>query len=146
MADGLVYLTGDPGDHMYNQAKYGPVDFITGDYLAGKSGWLRCIASQRRNPTLTIPLSEMNMANDAEAYRNGQHPGWVSTAWDGLCKSIEMLNEKRIKVVINGGCLNPRGLAEKTHNLASPLPQKRHWFDTSLTNTLDVRSKRRSWI
>lgn len=27
----------DPGEHMYNQAKYGPVDVITGDYLAGKS-------------------------------------------------------------------------------------------------------------
>ncbi|EAA33181.2 DUF1446-domain-containing protein [Neurospora crassa] len=84
----------DPGDHMYNQAKYGEVDFITGDYLA-----------------------ELNMANDAEAYRNGQHPGWMPTAWDGLCKSVEILKEKRIKVIINGGCLNPRGLAEKTHNL-----------------------------
>jgi len=26
----------DPGEHMLNQAKYGPVDVITGDYLAGK--------------------------------------------------------------------------------------------------------------
>ena len=25
----------DPGVHMYNQAKYGDVDVITGDYLAG---------------------------------------------------------------------------------------------------------------
>lgn len=25
----------DPGIHMYNQAKYGQVDVITGDYLAG---------------------------------------------------------------------------------------------------------------
>ena len=25
----------DPGRHMYNQAKYGEVDVITGDYLAG---------------------------------------------------------------------------------------------------------------
>ena len=29
----------DPGIHMYNQAKYGPVDVITGDYLAGMSDW-----------------------------------------------------------------------------------------------------------
>ena len=29
-------MTGDPGVHMYNQAKFGPVDVITGDYLAGK--------------------------------------------------------------------------------------------------------------
>jgi hypothetical protein len=27
----------DPGRHMFNQAKYGHVDVITGDYLAGKS-------------------------------------------------------------------------------------------------------------
>jgi hypothetical protein len=27
----------DPGIHMYNQAKYGAVDVITGDYLAGIS-------------------------------------------------------------------------------------------------------------
>jgi hypothetical protein len=25
----------DPGVHMYNQAKYGDIDVITGDYLAG---------------------------------------------------------------------------------------------------------------
>lgn len=100
---------------MYNQAKYGPVDFITGDYLAGKLGWFRCIASQQ--PSADPLFQELNMANDAEAYRNGQHPGWMPTAWDGLCKSVEILKEKRIKVIINGGCLSQRGLAEKTHNL-----------------------------
>ncbi len=31
--------------------------------------------------------------------------------------SIDLVAEKRIKVVLNGGCLNPRGLAEKTHEL-----------------------------
>lgn len=31
-------LTADPGILMYNQAKYGPVDVITGDYLAGRLG------------------------------------------------------------------------------------------------------------
>ncbi|TKA37666.1 hypothetical protein B0A54_11750 [Friedmanniomyces endolithicus] len=81
----------DPGDHMYNQAKYGPVDVITGDYLA-----------------------EINLGNDAEAYAAGQHEGWIPTAWDGLRQSIELIAEKRIKVVINGGALNPKGLAEKT--------------------------------
>jgi hypothetical protein len=32
---------------MYNQAKYGPVDFITGDYLAGESDRNYRIAIQR---------------------------------------------------------------------------------------------------
>lgn len=33
--------------------------------------------------------------------------------------SVDTINEKRIKVVINGGCLNPKGLAKKTHELVS---------------------------
>ncbi|KAE8331418.1 hypothetical protein BDV39DRAFT_218729 [Aspergillus sergii] len=84
----------DPGVHMYNQAKYGPVDVITGDYLA-----------------------EVNLAEHAEAMANAAHPGWAATAWDGLQQSLELLDEKRIKVVINGGSLNPKGLAEKTFDL-----------------------------
>ncbi|KAK3071673.1 hypothetical protein LTR53_008213 [Teratosphaeriaceae sp. CCFEE 6253] len=76
---------------MYNQAKYGPVDVITGDYLA-----------------------EINLGNDAEAFAAGKHDGWIPTAWDGLCQTVELAAEKRIKIVINGGALNPKGLAEKT--------------------------------
>ncbi|KAK4556572.1 hypothetical protein LTR86_006143 [Recurvomyces mirabilis] len=88
----------DPGEHMLNQAKYGPVDVITGDYLA-----------------------EVNLGNDAEAYAAGTHTGWIPTAWDGLQKSIDVIAEKRIKVIINGGALNPRGLAEETlHKLIEP--------------------------
>lgn len=79
---------------MYNQAKYGDVDVITGDYLA-----------------------EVNLANDAEAMVTSGHPGWMWTAWDGLQQTIELANEKRIKIVINGGGLNPKGLAEKTYEL-----------------------------
>ena len=41
------------------------------------------------------------------------------TAWDGLQQTVELANEKRIKIVINGGGLNPKGLAEKTYELAS---------------------------
>lgn len=45
------------------------------------------------------------------------HPEWAPTALDALQKSLELLNEKRIKVVINGGALNPKGLAERTVEL-----------------------------
>lgn len=79
---------------MLAQATGGPVDFITGDYLA-----------------------EMNLAEDADAYRAGKHPGWVSTAWEGIRDSIDVLAEKDIKVIINGGCLNPKGLAKKVAEL-----------------------------
>ncbi|KAH6643289.1 hypothetical protein BKA67DRAFT_665109 [Truncatella angustata] len=85
----------DPGDFMLHQAVSGPVDVITGDYLA-----------------------EANLAQHASAYSRGAHPGWVASAWDGLQKSLGAIAERRIKVVINGGALNPRGLAEATDKLA----------------------------
>lgn len=61
--------------------------------------------------------AEINLANNAEAYARGEHTGWIPTCWEGIEMSVDIVNEKRIKVVINGGCLNPRGLAEKTHEL-----------------------------
>lgn len=87
--------TPDPGDFMLHQATAGPVDVITGDYIA-----------------------EANLAQHSEAYTEGKHPGWSSSAWDGLRKSLEAINEHRIKVVINGGALNPKGLAQETDKLA----------------------------
>ncbi len=61
----------------------------------------------------------MNLAENAEAYKAGKHPGWVDTAWAGLQQSIEVIAERRIKVVINGGSLNPSGLARKVALLVS---------------------------
>lgn len=61
----------------------------------------------------------MNLAYAAEAFHRGENPGWIPSAWDGIQKSIDLLAERRIKLVINGGCLNPRGLAEKTHELVA---------------------------
>lgn len=80
---------------MLAQASAGPVDVITGDYLA-----------------------EANLAQHAEAYARGEHPGYVASAYYGLQLSLKVINEKRIKVVINGGGLNPKGLAEATHKMA----------------------------
>ncbi|KAH7086144.1 hypothetical protein FB567DRAFT_445051 [Paraphoma chrysanthemicola] len=79
---------------MHLQATLGDVDFITGDYLA-----------------------EVNIAENAQAHAAGTHPGWEKTAWDGIEQTIDVLNEKRIKVVVNGGAHNPRGLAEKVFEL-----------------------------
>ena len=84
----------DPGYKMLEQASLGDVDFITGDYLA-----------------------EVNIAENAEAMAAGTHPGYEFTAWDGIQQSIDVLNEKRIKVVVNGGALNPKGLAERVCKL-----------------------------
>lgn len=81
---------------MYRQATLGDVDFITGDYLA-----------------------EVNLANNAQAWRDGTHPGYEETAWEGLQQTIEVIAQKRIRVIINGGALNPKGLAWKTRLLVN---------------------------
>ncbi|OJI85780.1 hypothetical protein ABZX51_001140 [Aspergillus tubingensis] len=87
---------GDPAYEMYRQATLGDVDFITGDYLA-----------------------EVNLANNAQAWREGKHPGYEATAWEGLQQTIEVIAQKRIRVVINGGALDPKALALKTQALVS---------------------------
>ncbi|KAI0023405.1 hypothetical protein F4780DRAFT_769273 [Xylariomycetidae sp. FL0641] len=86
----------DPPSHMLAQATAGPVDVITGDYLA-----------------------EANLGQFAEAYRAGRHAGWLPSAQAALELSLPALAARRIKVVVNGGGLNPRGLAEHTHRLAA---------------------------
>ncbi|KAI9726218.1 MAG: hypothetical protein M1834_009388 [Cirrosporium novae-zelandiae] len=82
----------DPGYQMLRQIEGGPIDFVTGDYLA-----------------------EINIAANAEKYKNGIHPGYEPTARDGLKLSLDALNEKRVKVVINGGAQNPEGLAREVN-------------------------------
>ncbi|KAA8910927.1 hypothetical protein FN846DRAFT_937536 [Sphaerosporella brunnea] len=84
--------TSDPGYQMFRQATLGPIDVITGDYLA-----------------------ELNLALNARSYAAGTHPGYEPTARDGLLETLPILNEKGIKVILNGGALNPRGLAEEIH-------------------------------
>ncbi|KAF2115091.1 hypothetical protein BDV96DRAFT_646940 [Lophiotrema nucula] len=112
----------DPGYHMKYQAELGDVDFITGDYLA-----------------------EVNIAENAQAHAEGQHPGWEETAWDGIQQTIEILAEKRIKVIVNGGAHNPKGLAEKVQQLISEknLPLKVSYVlgDNLFDEVKDVQSK-----
>ncbi|KAJ5996415.1 hypothetical protein N7499_007268 [Penicillium canescens] len=85
---------GDPAYEMYRQATLGDVDFITGDYLA-----------------------EVNMANNVQAFRRGEHAGYEETAWEGIKQTIDVIADKGIKVAINGGALNPKGLAFKVDEL-----------------------------
>jgi hypothetical protein len=75
---------------MHRAATLGPVDMIVGDYLA-----------------------ELNLAWNSRAYSAGQHPGYERTAKDGLLQTLSELDRRRVKVIINGGGLNPRGLAEE---------------------------------
>ncbi len=66
---------------------------------------------------------EMNLAENAEAMKAGNHDGWEPTSWDGIHQTMEVLAHKNIKVIINGGALNPGGLARKTQQLVRPA-----WF------------------
>jgi hypothetical protein len=68
------------------------------------------------SPNLTNS-TEVNIAENAEAHAKGQHPGWEETAWDGIQQSIDLLDKKRIRVIVNGGAHNPKGLAEKIQQL-----------------------------
>lgn len=61
------------------------------------------------------------MANNAEMYAHGKHPGYEETAWQGLQQTIDVIHEKRIKVAINGGALNPGGLATRVAELVSSI-------------------------
>lgn len=57
------------------------------------------------------------MANNASAFQHGNHPGYEETAWEGLQQTIDVIADQGIKVVINGGALNPQGLAHKVDDL-----------------------------
>ena len=57
------------------------------------------------------------MANNAQAFQRGEHPGYEETAWEGIEQTIDVIAEKGIKIVINGGALNPKGLALKVDEL-----------------------------
>ncbi|KGO75568.1 Protein of unknown function DUF1446 [Penicillium italicum] len=105
---------GDPAYEIYRQATLGDIDFITGDYLAGEivsSGLLSFYPNSRGGTT------EVNLANNATAWRNGQHPGFEITAWEGLQQTIDVIAQKGIRVVINVGALDPKALALKVQDL-----------------------------
>lgn len=97
---------------MLTQATAGQIDVITGDYLAGKTKGFQDLAGKG---TVLIKPSEVNLAVYAEAFSAGEHPGYLPTALDGLTKSLDAIHTNGIKVIINGGALNPKGLAFVTH-------------------------------
>ncbi|CAG9953592.1 unnamed protein product [Clonostachys rosea f. rosea IK726] len=105
----------DPGVHMYNQARYGQVDVITGDYLA-----------------------EANLAEST--LKNAPH-AWVNTAYEGIKMSLDVINEKRIKVIVNGGALDPKGLAEEINKLVSE-PRLKNERSANNKSKYKVKEKR----
>lgn len=64
-------------------------------------------------------IIEMNLAEHAEAMAAGKHPGYDPYAFDGIEQSIDVIWEKRIKIILNAGALNPKGLAKEVTDLVS---------------------------
>jgi Acyclic terpene utilisation family protein AtuA len=93
---------GDGIDQVYRLARDGDVDAITADYLAEFNIAWKAIELTTR-PDL------------------GYEPNFLEQlAWQGGA-AARLLARKRIKVVHDGGALNPRGLAEKVHDYFSSL-------------------------
>lgn len=57
------------------------------------------------------------MADNAEAAAASERPGWIQSAYDGIVMSLDLISEKRIKVIVNGGCLDPRGMAKEVDQM-----------------------------
>jgi hypothetical protein len=118
---------------MYRQATLGDVDFITGDYLAGKL--LRSLSDG-----CSCCRVEVNLANNAETWRAGKHPGYEETAWEGIQQTMDVIAEKGIKVVINGGALDPKALALKVQDLVCPST----YVNLDMYHVNEKRSKKRT--
>ncbi|CRJ81712.1 hypothetical protein BN1708_001955 [Verticillium longisporum] len=88
-------IINDGIDQIYRLAKHGQVDAITADYLAEFNIAWKAIELQT-DPTLGY---EPNFLEQI-AWHNGD--------------AARLVAEKRIKIVHDGGALNPRGLVEKT--------------------------------
>jgi hypothetical protein len=57
--------------------------------------------------------TEANLAQNADSYSAGTHAGYDPNAYEGICMSLEPAAKSNIKIIVNGGALNPEGLARK---------------------------------
>ncbi|KPI40376.1 uncharacterized protein AB675_7778 [Cyphellophora attinorum] len=55
----------------------------------------------------------MNLAENAVAMTAGTHDGWEPHCYEGLEMCIDEIIARGVKVVVDGGALNPKGMAEK---------------------------------
>jgi hypothetical protein len=60
---------------------------------------------------------EVSLADNKDAMTTGKHGGWIDSCWDGIRASLDILACKSVKLIINGGGLNPAGLARETQKL-----------------------------
>ena len=56
----------------------------------------------------------MDVARNVEAMKVGSYPCYEPSILDRVTLSLDVIYEKRVKAIINGGALNPKFLAERT--------------------------------
>ncbi|MDJ0314319.1 acyclic terpene utilization AtuA family protein [Arthrobacter sp. H35-D1] len=89
---------GDRAEAFREMLEGGPVDFITGDYLA----------------ELTMLILARDRAKDPST-------GYAKTFLAQMRDSLALAMEKGVKIVVNAGGLNPAGLAAKLRELTATL-------------------------
>ena len=77
----------------------GPIDVLTGDYLA--------------ELTMGILYGQM--------LQRGQDKGYVSTFLKQLREIAKTCHDKKIKIVVNAGGLNPKSMSEEVHNILNEM-------------------------
>jgi hypothetical protein len=65
-------------------------------------------------------LAEANLAQNVGDFKSGDHIGYVKNAFEGLKLALDVAAEKKIKIIINGGALNPEGMARDIHKIVCP--------------------------
>lgn len=54
---------------------------------------------------------------DSTLPAKANRPAWIPSALDGISQSLDFINKKRIKIIVNGGGLDPKGLALEVDKL-----------------------------
>lgn len=103
----------DAAYQMLRQCVNGPIDVVTGDYLAG----LLIINIGKIGAILTSCCIEANLGANAEKFQRNEHAGFEPNALEGLKLSLDAVSERKIKIIVNGGALNPEGLARMVQDM-----------------------------
>lgn len=110
----------DPGWQMQRQVAKGNVDFVTGDWLA-----------------------ENNLAQEAEAMAQDPELGFKKNTWDALQRSMDDIARTGIKVIVNGGGLNPASLARRCQEL---IEQRGHRLQVAFVSGDDVLAQTKAKV
>ena len=103
---------GDGLDQVYRLARDGDVDAITADYLAEFNLAWKAIEVQ---PELQHHLTMLIMKQMIDRPDLGYEPHFLAQLGWNNGEAARIVAQKKIKIVHDGGALNPKGLAEKVH-------------------------------